>query len=66
MATILGSHADGIMRHPLRSVEHTVWSLLTDLRRLALDLPEPTRICIFPICITGDMPQQHMYAGFQS
>ena len=31
-----------------------------------LDLPQPTRVCIFPLCTIRDMPQQQANAGFKS
>ena len=54
-------------------VQVLCWNLFTRFsnakresdKGVILDLPEPTRVCIFPICITGDMPQQQMNAGFK-
>ena len=57
----LGPHGSN-----LNDVLDTLISLQHADKGVILDLPEPTRVCIFPICITGDMPQQQMNAGFKS
>ena len=33
---------------------------------IILELPQPTRVCAFPLCMTGDMPQQQANAGFKT
>ena len=47
-----------------------VLDALSSLRNLdkgvVLELPQPTRVCIFPLCTIGDMPQQQANAGFKS
>ena len=55
---------------PHRSNLNDVLSALLSLRDIdkgiLLDLPQPTRVCIFPLYTIGDMPQQQVNAGFKT
>ncbi|KAL9036395.1 MAG: hypothetical protein Q9180_004325 [Flavoplaca navasiana] len=33
---------------------------------IVLDLPQRTRVCVFPLCMTGDMPAQNKNSGFKT
>ena len=57
----LGPHGSN-----LNDVLDTLSTLRDIDKGVVLDLPQPTRVCIFPLCMIGDMPQQQANAGFKS